>query len=91
MKKSVRCLSFFISYKLMLILLALYAVLLAVATFIESRYGSPAARAVVYNNVLFYLLQLLLIINFVGISLKVHYGGIGNMGLLYFIGLLLSC
>lgn len=43
----------------MLILLALYAVLLAAATFIESRYGSSAARAVVYNNVLFYLLQLL--------------------------------
>ena len=72
MKKSIRCLSFFTSYKLMLILLALYAVLLAAATFIESRYGSSAARAVVYNNVLFYLLQLLLIINFVGISLKVH-------------------
>ncbi len=72
MKKSIRSLSFFTSYKLMLILLALYAVLLAAATFIEGRYGSSAARAVVYNNVLFYLLQLLLIINFVGISLKVH-------------------
>lgn len=56
----------------MMILLSVYALLLAAATFIESRYGSSAARTIVYNNMLFYLLQLVLIGNFIGVSLKTH-------------------
>ncbi|WP_455496856.1 cytochrome c biogenesis protein CcsA [Coprobacter sp.] len=84
MKKKCAFFVFFTSYKLMLILLSLYAVLLAAATLIGSHYGSPAARAVVYNNILFYLLQLFLIGNFVGISLKARLWKQRKYGVLMF-------
>ncbi len=54
----------FTSWRITLILLVHYIVLLAAATFIEKSQGTAMAREVIYNNPLFYLLQLLLVINF---------------------------
>lgn len=45
---------------------------MAAATFIESKYGTPVARHWVYDNWIFYILQLLLIVNFVGIAARQH-------------------
>ena len=69
MKKLIRIL---ISYPAMATLLVIYAAVLAAATFIESKYGTPVARHWVYNNWLFFLLQLLLVVNFVGIAARQH-------------------
>lgn len=69
MKKLIRIL---ISYPAMASLLVIYAAVLAAATFIESKYGTPVARHWVYNNWLFFLLQLLLVVNFVGIAARQH-------------------
>ena len=55
------------SYRTMLLLLALYAVGLSAATFIEKAHGSTLAKVLIYYSPLFFLLQLLLIVNFVGI------------------------
>ncbi|MBD9091246.1 MAG: c-type cytochrome biogenesis protein CcsB [Bacteroides oleiciplenus] len=54
----------FTSWKITLILLVHYVILLAAATFVEKSQGTAIAREVIYNNPLFYLLQLLLILNF---------------------------
>ena len=54
----------------MIVELSLYAFLLAIATFLESRQGTPIARALIYNAWWFYLLQGLLILNFIGLSLR---------------------
>lgn len=69
MKKLLRAL---ISYRAMAVMLVLYAAALAVATFIENKYGTPVARHWVYNNWLFYLLQLLLVVNFAGVAARQH-------------------
>lgn len=69
MKKLIRIL---VSYPAMAVMLVLYAAALAAATFVENKYGTPVARHWVYNNWLFYLLQLLLIVNFVGIAARQH-------------------
>lgn len=58
------------SYRLTLVLLVIYALLLAVATFVESRFDSAMARMFVYNNAGFYLLQFLMITNFIAVMLK---------------------
>ena len=55
---------FFSSFHTALLLLAVYAVLLAVATIIEKIYGTPVAKEIVYYSPLFFLIQLLLIVNF---------------------------
>jgi cytochrome c-type biogenesis protein CcsB len=54
------------SSRLMAILLALFAISIAVATFIENDFGSTSARAVVYNARWFELLLLLGIVNLTG-------------------------
>lgn len=58
------------SFVTTLILLLAYALLLAVATFIEKEHGSSTARELIYNNYGFYLLQLLLAVNFVAVAVK---------------------
>lgn len=50
-------------------LLLAYALLLAVATFIEKYQGTAAARELIYNNYSFYLLQLLLAVNFIAATI----------------------
>lgn len=69
MKKLIRIL---VSYPAMAVMLVLYAAAMAVATFVESKHGTLVARHWVYNNWPFYLLQLLLVINFVGIAARQH-------------------
>lgn len=69
MKKLIRIL---VSYPAMAVMLALYAAALAAATFVENKYGTPVARHWVYNNWLFYLLQLLLVVNFAGVAARQH-------------------
>lgn len=54
----------FTSWKITLILLVHYVILLGAATFVEKSQGTAIARETVYNNPLFYLLQLILILNF---------------------------
>ena len=54
----------------MVVELAVYAFVLAVATFIESRQGSFVARAMVYNAWWFYILQALMVYNFIGMSVR---------------------
>ncbi|MBZ7968179.1 cytochrome c biogenesis protein [Campylobacter molothri] len=57
----------FFSFWMSLILLSIYAISCAVATFIENDFGTNAAKAMVYNAFWFDLLHLLLLINLVGI------------------------
>lgn len=62
----------FSSWRLTLILLALYALSLAVATFIEKSQGTPAAREFIYNQPLFYLLQLLMAVQFIATGIRLQ-------------------
>lgn len=63
----------FTSYVTTIVLLLVYAAALAAATFIEKYYGTPTAKAIVYYSPLFFLLQLLLVINFLAIVIKRSY------------------
>ncbi len=58
------------SFYTMVILMALYAVVMAVATAIEKFYGTPAAKSIVYHSVPFIILHILLVINFLCSSYK---------------------
>lgn len=60
----------FYSWKITLILLVHYVILLAAATFVEKSQGTAVAREAIYNNPLFYLLQLLLVVNFCATAWK---------------------
>ena len=64
---------FFSSFLTTLVLLFVYAVGLAVATFIEKYQGTAVAKSMVYYSPLFFLLQLLLVVNFIVISIKHQY------------------
>lgn len=55
-----------ISTKTMAVLLLVYAVSMAYATFLENDYGTPTAKALIYEAKWFELIMLLLIINFIG-------------------------
>ena len=54
-------------------LLFLYACVLAAATFIEKYHGTAVAKTIIYNSPLFFFIQLLLVINFIGITIKRQY------------------
>lgn len=58
--------NFLFSFRLMALLLAIFAISIAIATFIEAKYGTPTAHAVVYDSLWFALLLLLAIINLTG-------------------------
>jgi len=53
------------SYKTTIVLLLIYAFGLAIATFIEKYMGTEAAKTIVYYSPVFFLLQFLLVLNFV--------------------------
>lgn len=55
------------SYKTTIVLLIVYAVGLAVATFIEKYQGTMTAKMLVYYSPWFFLLQFLMVVNFVAI------------------------
>lgn len=54
----------FSSFRTSVVLLLVYAILMAVATIIEKIYGTPVAREAVYYSPVFFFIQLLLIVNF---------------------------
>lgn len=58
---------FFFSFYTTLILFFFYALSCAVATFVENDFGTPVAKALVYNALWFDILHLLLLINLIGI------------------------
>lgn len=73
MKKKISFLKhLFVSWRFTLILLVIYAVSLSAATFIEKAHGTPVARELVYNQPLFYLLQLLMAVQFVATSVRMR-------------------
>lgn len=55
-----------ISTRTMTVLLFLYALSMAVATFVENDYGTPTAKALIYEAKWFELIMILLILNFIG-------------------------
>jgi cytochrome c-type biogenesis protein CcsB len=48
------------------LMLLIYAFSMAMATFVENDYGTPVAKALIYNSWWFELVMLILILNFVG-------------------------
>lgn len=54
------------STKTTAIMLALYAISMAWATLIENNYGTPVAKALIYNSTWFEIIMLILILNFIG-------------------------
>jgi cytochrome c-type biogenesis protein CcsB len=59
-------LKLFISMPFMAVALLIFALSMAVATFMERDYGAPVARYLIYNSWWFELIQLILVINFIG-------------------------
>lgn len=58
------------SYKTTIVLLIIYAVGLAVATFIEKYMSTEAAKIIIYYSPAFFLLQFLLVLNFILILIR---------------------
>ncbi|RHO73621.1 cytochrome C biogenesis protein [Parabacteroides sp. AF48-14] len=73
---------FFSSFVTTIVLLLIYAFGLAVATFIEKYHGTAAAKAMVYYSPLFFLLQFLLVVNFLAAVVKHQYLKRGKWGLI---------
>ena len=71
---------FFSSFVTTIVLLLIYAFGLAVATFIEKYHGTAAAKAMVYYSPLFFLLQFLLVVNFIAATIKHQYLKRGKWG-----------
>lgn len=63
-------------------LLLIYAFVLALATLIEKYYGTDTAKTWVYYSPLFFLLQFLLVANFVAATLRHQYLKRGKWGLM---------
>lgn len=64
---------FFSSYKITIALLLVYSVAMAVATFIEKDHGTDMAKKWVYYSPAFFLLQFLLVLNFIAAWLQYGY------------------
>lgn len=60
-----RMIRFLSSYKAAIVLLLIYAVGLATATFVEKWMGTQAAMMLIYYSPLFFFLQFLLVVNFI--------------------------
>ena len=58
--------NFLFSTRLMSIVILAFAFAMATATFIENDYGTPTAKALIYNTKWFEVLMLLLTVNFIG-------------------------
>ena len=65
-----KLIGFLSSYKAAIILMAIYAILMAVATFVEDSFGTEVAKAIIYYSPLFILLQVLMVANFIGITVQ---------------------
>jgi cytochrome c-type biogenesis protein CcsB len=66
----------------MIVLLAVYAFGLAMATFVEKTYGTLMAKVLIYYSPLFFLLQFLLAVNFMLILFKYRLYTSGKRGFL---------
>ncbi len=55
---------------MMAISLVLYIIVLAAATFIEKGYSTATAKSLIYNNPLFFVLNALMVVNFIAMSIK---------------------
>lgn len=55
-----------ISTRTMAVLMVIYAVAMGYATFLENDYGTPAAKALIYEAFWFEMVMFLLILNFIG-------------------------
>ena len=73
---------FFSSYVTMIVLLGLYAISMAAATWIEKTHGTTIAKLIVYYSPVFFLLQFLLVVNFVLIAIRYHLFKLKRWGLL---------
>jgi len=62
----------FSSATTMMVLLVLFAISLAGATWIEKEYGTMLAKVAIYYSPLFFLLLFLLVVNFVLIAMRYH-------------------
>ena len=62
--------SFFSSIRLMAVLLVIFGISIATATFIENDFGTDAARSMVYNARWFEIILLLGIMNIIGVTVK---------------------
>jgi cytochrome c-type biogenesis protein CcsB len=58
------------SYVTTIVLLIIYAISLAAATFIEKYYGTPVAKKLIYYSPVFFLLQFCMIVNFIAIIIE---------------------
>ncbi|MCP4313612.1 MAG: cytochrome c biogenesis protein CcsA [Bacteroidetes bacterium] len=65
--------SFLVSMPFMGILLVLFIVVLAIATFVESAYGASTSWAVIYGTHWFELLMLVMAINIAGVMFKMRF------------------
>ena len=72
--------TFLSSYKAAILLLCVYAVMMALATVVEKYHGTATAKALIYYSPLFVLLHVLMVINFVGISIKRHLFSVTKWG-----------
>ncbi|GAP72995.1 cytochrome c biogenesis protein CcsA [Candidatus Symbiothrix dinenymphae] len=77
------------SYKTAIVLLVVYALSLAIATFIEKYWGTELAKILVYYSPVFILLQLFLIVNFILSSLKHRLFRKGKVGFVVIHGALI--
>lgn len=68
-----RFFKFLASYKGSIVLMLIYSIGLATATFIEKQIGTQAAKMLIYYSPLFILLQLLLVVNFLLVLFKSNY------------------
>ena len=64
---------FLSTYTAMILLLIIYAVAMAVATFVEQAHGTEAAMALIYLSPAFIFLQFLLVVNTVLITIQRHF------------------
>ena len=65
-----RLINFLSSYKAAIILMAIYAILMAMATVVEKNSGTAVAKALIYYSPLFIFLQFLMVLNLIGITIK---------------------
>jgi cytochrome c-type biogenesis protein CcsB len=72
----------FSSYVTTIVLLALYAISMAIATFVEKAYGTVFAKLIIYYSPLFILLQFALVLNFIMIAIRRRLLKSGRWGLL---------
>ncbi|MGL5261433.1 MAG: cytochrome c biogenesis protein CcsA [Bacteroides sp.] len=63
---------FLSSYRTTILLLFIYALTMALATVLEKYYGTPFAKAMVYYSPLFFLMHILMVINFILTTIKHH-------------------